>query len=597
MNRSIIKSLLIILCCILFVACFACTRVDKEQLAPTDFTTEPTTKITTDPTVNAEQCYIELDMEMFVWYTTQDFTYLQQLITEPEAYGINTSEISVTLGDYSVENSAVVKTKCQEFLSRLENIDRDLLNDEYKFALDTAKQYLQFEIESADSFLFEEPLDLYVGIQANLPIYFALYRLETEEDVENYLTLLSDVPRYLDQILAHEQLRAQNGIFMTENALDRVLADIDAIVDNEQPCFLLESFEKAIVAMESLGLDEKQEYIDRNADLIEECYLGAFSNLRNAIEQLRPYCRTDDGLYHLGANARQYFETAIKVEGSSDISVMDAREALEQSIADIQLMLATLYMEDPQIFEYPNVITKGTLQKDEEYLLSLITNIVPLQVEVDIEYVEIPAELQSVFSPAAYLIPSIDGWRSNTVLINPSSKTDLFTLAHEVYPGHLYQYTYQRANNGVSLFNQVIDPIGYVEGWAMNAERYVAMYATDIGAAYCQSVCLDSHLMVITQAASSIMVNYYGYSQEQLEQYLDQINMGVYAAYMYRNAVDMPIYYFKYALGYVNQQQIAQVCQEIALFDWNEYHHEYLNLGQGYYNLIMPKMLEWARRK
>ena len=54
--------------------------------------------------------------------------------------------------------------------------------------------------------------------------------------------------------------------------------------------------------------------------------------------------------------------------------------------------------------------------------------------------------MEEYLSPAFYLVPPIDDFWQNTIYINEASTPiglDLFTtLAHEGYPGHLYQTVY-----------------------------------------------------------------------------------------------------------------------------------------------------------
>ena len=61
-------------------------------------------------------------------------------------------------------------------------------------------------------------------------------------------------------------------------------------------------------------------------------------------------------------------------------------------------------------------------------------------------------------SPAAYAIPPLDEWEDNIILLNPSAdQTYLFlTLAHEGYPGHMYQYLYQRNLDGLGLMQRAL---------------------------------------------------------------------------------------------------------------------------------------------
>ena len=63
---------------------------------------------------------------------------------------------------------------------------------------------------------------------------------------------------------------------------------------------------------------------------------------------------------------------------------------------------------------------------------------------VQIKYVS--QEMQNFLSPAFYLIPALDNTEENIIYINNGHISDdlslYTTLAHEGYPGHLYQTTY-----------------------------------------------------------------------------------------------------------------------------------------------------------
>ncbi|MFQ9895555.1 MAG: DUF885 family protein [Lachnospira sp.] len=64
-------------------------------------------------------------------------------------------------------------------------------------------------------------------------------------------------------------------------------------------------------------------------------------------------------------------------------------------------------------------------------------------VSYDIKY--ITEALQDSVSPAMYFLPQLDNLNINSIYINPKGTrcSQLYpTLAHEGYPGHLYQTTY-----------------------------------------------------------------------------------------------------------------------------------------------------------
>ncbi len=83
-----------------------------------------------------------------------------------------------------------------------------------------------------------------------------------------------------------------------------------------------------------------------------------------------------------------------------------------------------------------------------EILQSAITDDFPQPVsrEFTIKYVH--ESLEENLSPAFYMIPAIDATDSNTIYINnyytnAENSMSLFTtLAHEGYPGHLYETTW-----------------------------------------------------------------------------------------------------------------------------------------------------------
>ena len=102
----------------------------------------------------------------------------------------------------------------------------------------------------------------------------------------------------------------------------------------------------------------------------------------------------------------------------------------------------------------------------------------------------------------------------------------------------------------------------------------------------------------ILPAMISIMVNYYGYSQEALENYITAMGLDgkAYAANYYDLVIDQPYYFFQYATGY---SQIAQLYRDEQdslgeKFDMASFLKTYLDLGPGYYEQIREQMDVWA---
>lgn len=151
--------------------------------------------------------------------------------------------------------------------------------------------------------------------------------------------------------------------------------------------------------------------------------------------------------------------------------------------------------------DYEKNMTSGNVETDVEYLKELIDGIYPQIPEQSIQYVTIPDAVAEDFSPAAYMISAFDDPTRNVVLLNPTAEDDtmLFTLAHECFPGHLYQTQYFRSLDGLPLSQQLCAPTGYPRV-AVFSELFISGTArnTEWAAARCGNtkVCLQTFLFL-----------------------------------------------------------------------------------------------------
>ncbi len=100
--------------------------------------------------------------------------------------------------------------------------------------------------------------------------------------------------------------------------------------------------------------------------------------------------------------------------------------------------------------------------------------------------------LKDFLSPAFYLTPPADVNSPNSIYLNPADEMtgiDLYsTLAHEGFPGHLYQ-TVSFSRSDPLLIRHLYAPSGYVEGWATYVESYACRYAARNLDANTQALC------------------------------------------------------------------------------------------------------------
>ena len=196
-----------------------------------------------------------------------------------------------------------------------------------------------------------------------------------------------------------------------------------------------------------------------------------------------------------------------------------------------------------------------------------------------------PKDMESYLSPAFYLIPCIDNTEKNVIYINRShnmEKLHLYTtLAHEGYPGHLYQTTYF-ASKKPNPVRSLLTFGGYVEGWATYAEM-CSYYLTPLEKKQAVLAQKNNSLLLGLYARADIGIHYDGLSLQDTIKFFskygiqDKETIGE----IYQLIVSTPANYLKYYIGYV---EILELKKEAAdkkgkKFSQKEFHRAVLDIG------------------
>ncbi|MDO4542941.1 MAG: DUF885 family protein [Clostridia bacterium] len=518
----------------------------------------PTAEVETD----AEQEFLTLDREVFAWLTTSSYRYYGYI-------DAGEGEISkpTTLGSYSNANALDNLTACRGFLTRLEGMDKLQLSLELQYAYDVMQRYLSNECDSLQHFEMYEPFFPFFGEHQGLCQFFITYPLTDGEDVEAYLALLADLPRYANQLISHEEERCNSGTFMTEYALNQVLDELYMLLDGS---FVSAAFISKLNDLHSLDEDTRESFISRHDELIENSYCTAYNAMYESLLQMQPYCREPLGLSAaFGREGVSYYESLMKNNAASNIAVDEARELVELRIDDTMLLIAILYELDSEIFSISIDTEVATTSEALDYMQGLS---LPYPV------------LEGVDCTPHYGAPNGISMQlfGNRLIVFESQPIDLFDFARTVYPREQYLFKYQNQGEAGSLFLKVAPINGYYGGWAIDAEAHFATNAEGFYEEYCQAQFANSLLDLLLLASSDMLVNYYGYDEENLYGYLQQYFMEELAHSYYETVVAMPGYHIGYAIGYCELTNMAQA----SGMDEADFYKSYLELGAGYYDLI-----------
>lgn len=285
----------------------------------------------------------------------------------------------------------------------------------------------------------------------------------------------------------------------------------------------------------------------------------------------------------------------------NDLSVEETLEMLKNEYFYLLYEILMIQEQNPDIFETVIELSSGDMQTDLAYLKSVVEPLLPDLPEHNLLLTDVPEELEDMFSPAAYVIPSLDDWKNNTIFINTKMEDTslLLTLAHESYAGHLFQYVYQRDHKNIGIMQRTANFSGYAEGWAQFGEFLVMENQKKYDQDYVRFQ-FDSGMLfdAILPAMLSIMVNYYGYGEEALKNYISAIGLdGEWAVQnYYSTVVDQPYYFFDYAIGY---SQLAKLYRDTSdslgeRFDMAAFLKAYLDLGPGEFELLREQIDVWA---
>lgn len=572
---------------------------DATAVPAVDATTTP------EPTFSfsdaAEAAFHALDLDVFRWYATSDGYSFHMFIDDPKNFGIDRANVKMSLGEFTEEDTARMTKEAGVYLEQLNAIDREQIKPESQFSYDVLNEFLtDYAAENKYEYYYE-PLTEYSGLHSNMPLSFALFELKNVQDVDDYLTLLADMPRYMGQVLAYEQKRAELGMFMTEPALDAILEDCKAIIDSKDTSFLYVTFDEGIDKLTDLTPDQAKAYKNKNASLLKNEYIDSFQTLYDGLEKLRNSCRTYEEIAKYTDLQKEYFEYSMQSAGCNYLSVEETLEMLKTELNYLLYQVVQISTDNPDIYDKKVEVTSGNMQEDLDYLQKIIQPILPELPEHNLTLTDVPEELQDQFAPAAYVIPALDDWKDNTIFINTVTEdpTLLLTLAHEGYPGHMYQYIYQRSMDSLGLMQRTANFSGYAEGWAQFAEFLTVENQKQYDDTYVRfNFAYGQIANSILPAIISILVNYYGYSDEALENAITALGFdGKYVASIYYNTViDQPYYFFDYAIGYCQLAQLYRDTQsELGdKFDMSAFLKTYLDLGPANFDLIKERIDIWV---
>lgn len=535
--------------------------------------------------------------QLFITEMKQDTLSMHYTIKDPSAYGI--SDYKVSLPDYSSQSQTEQGILQENICCSLANYSDCNLPLSDRLTFDILSDYFQTNGDDDLSY-YQEPMRPSTGFPAELPVLLAEYQFYTEQDVKDYLLLLQQIPNCFASICDYEQKKAESGLFMSDRQADFLISDMEALCDTTQRHYLLESFESRIAELDDLTDLERKDYISENEASLHEYILPSYQMLIDCLSSLKGSGTNDAGLCYF-PEGLSYYEDLVYASTGSSRSIDELLNLVEKHrLADLSAM-TQLMVKYPDLTLNPTDFSFDTSSPDEilTYLSQCITKdfSAPVSTKFTVNYV---AEcMQESMAPAFYLTAPIDAADQNCIYINPSSRysgLSLFTtLAHEGYPGHLYQTT-KTASAGLAPIRSILNYPGYVEGWATYVEMLSYSYA-GLPEEQASFLMHNQSAILSLYATADLSIHGKGWTLSDTQAFFADYGIGnpeiVEEIYYY--IVSEPAHYLKYYIGYLEILELKNYAKEQLKDNYTDqnFHDAVLAIGPAPFSIIRDYLLEY----
>lgn len=510
----------------------------------------------------------DFDAVLEQWFTkqiSQDVLSCHFSIQDPLSYGISIEDNAFS--DYTYTSFEESQKQTHSFIKELKSISYKDLSHRQQLLYDILYDYYSLQCDYDDYYYYADPLSPSNGVPVTLPVLLSAYSFNNKQDIQQYFSLLDHVDIYFQQLFLFAKEKNNKELLGDTYCLKQTASFCKDFSSFSQTHLLLSSFQERIASCSFLSASEKQKYITKNHHLICDVVLPSYLSLSDRLLSLSVDEPSDLCLCHR-SDGHRYYATLVK----SATGCKDSPYRLFQRIAkkreeDMQ-QLTSLFTKQPSLAT--TLSNYHCPLNDPEEMLDLLkssmVNDYPSSPDLSVTVKEISPQVRKFCAPAYYLIAPIDACEEHEIYYNATAYPDsleLFTtMAHEGFPGHLYQ-TYLSYRSGFEPVRLLLAYPGYVEGWATYVELESYQYA-GLPFSVASALSLNQSITLSLYASADIGVHYYGWTKDTLSSFLNEYGISdkETVSDIYEWIVMDPANYLKYYVGYLNFIDLKKECQE-----------------------------------
>lgn len=519
-------------------------------------------------------------------------------LAHPENYGI--TDYKVTYGNVSAGRDTEAAAVLENWKKNLKRFRKKDLPVSQQMAYDILEDYILQELPAGKFSLYQEILKPSTGFQSQLPVLLAEYKFYDEKDVQDYLELMAETPALFRKIMDLERIKAEKGLFMADFAVDDVVAQCRSFTQDPANNYLLSTFDDRVDEAGFLTPEQAEQYKQVNRQIVTGEMVPAYQRLAEELSALKSSGKNSGGLCGL-KGGREYYEYLVKDTTGSGMSVEEMQAQTEAQRKQDLAELAQIAKNHPDIgqkcvnyqlpTEEPELILKDLQRKMQQDF--------PSPPEVSFQVKEVHPSLEEYTAPAFYLTPPIDDVSQNCIYINKSKgdeKIQLYTtLAHEGFPGHLYQNVMERSC-GLEPIRSLFGSSGYVEGWATYVEMQSYYYA-DVEQDVSAFLQKNQSALLSLYATADMGIHYDGWTLRDTIDFFASYQIADKATIqqIYQLIVEEPAHYLKYYIGYLEFLNLKEYAKEKFKEDYSDYkfHAALMEMGNAPFYILKEYLPEY----
>ena len=511
-------------------------------------------------------------------------------LKDPKAAGIDSYEI--TLGSLSGDSPHNQARQLKKLSEELKKYSHRSLKGKDRLTCRLLSDYISRQQNLAAYPYYDEPLTPSGGVTSQLPVLLAEYTFRNTRDIKDYLGLLSQMDTYFLGILDYEQKKADAGLFMSDEACLKVIEGCEVFTEHPDDNFLIDTFSNRLNAMDGLTDTQKNAYLKQHSKVMSDHVIPAYSQMIKGLTMLLGRGHNNWGLCNF-PEGKAYYEAVVSADTGCDDSVEDLFSQIAKARREDLMFCQNLLEKNPKLASQspkPDAALKEENAMISRLQKEILTDF-PAPPQTDVEICHVDPALSEYLAPAFYITAPIDDISHNRIYINDAKNdTDIYyftTLAHEGYPGHLYQ-TICTSSYGAPKVLSLLNYPGYTEGWATYTEMQSFYYAG-----------LDPDLASLLQhnqaatlslyATADIGIHYFGWEKEKNAAFWSEY--GVDDTATVKRITDLileePGNYLKYYVGYLKFRQMReQLALENKSFSVSAFHEAILRTGPSPFSVL-----------